>query len=142
MADGHSKLLLPASLVTKDVADNHTDDVREDIRSLNEQQLDVENYVVGVDDESLSGIPIQRPKYLTQPHRRKSKQSFTLSSSYPRFVPPDRKPVASNPHNLQVGAMIQFGNPPCYGIIKWIGSLPSYGCLMAGVEVVCDLAFS
>ena len=139
VADGHSKLLLPANLVTKDVATDNTDDISEDIQSLNEQQLD-ENYIVGIDDETLSGIH-PRPKYLTQPYRSmkgKSDQLSTLSSSFPQFVPPDKKPVGSNPHNLQVGAMIQFGNPPCYGIIKWIGSLPCYGCLMAGVEVVCD----
>ena len=42
----------------------------------------------------------------------------------------------ASPHNLTVGSLIQFGNPPCYGVIKWIGSLPKASCVMAGVELV------
>ena len=51
-------------------------------------------------------------------------------------IKPDPQPSNDNPHNLEVGAMIQFGNPPCYGVIKWIGSLPDTNCVMAGVELV------
>ena len=49
---------------------------------------------------------------------------------------PDLQPSNDNPHNLEVGTMIQFGNPPCYGVIKWIGSLPDTNFVMAGVELV------
>ena len=146
MAGGHSKLLLPAHLVTKEDAADASDVTDNILKSLNKQPFNssdgkrCENYLPAVvDDEALSEIPIHRSKSLTQKHiseQRKSLDSKQLSTSYSLSVPPDRKPVANNPHNLQVGAMIQFGNPPCYGIIKWIGSLSSYGCLMAGVEVV------
>ena len=49
---------------------------------------------------------------------------------------PDPHPSNDNPHNLELGSLIQFGNPPCYGVIKWIGSIPEANCVMAGVEVV------
>ena len=49
---------------------------------------------------------------------------------------PDLQPSNDNPHNLKLGTMVQFGNPPCYGVIKWIGSLPDTNCVMAGVELV------
>lgn len=48
--------------------------------------------------------------------------------------PPHRKPFVDSTHNFKVGAMIQFGVPPSYGVIKWIGSLRNYACLMAGVK--------
>ena len=52
--------------------------------------------------------------------------------------PPTTKgPVNDNPHNLDVGSMIQFGKPPCYGVIKWMGYLSDFNLVMAGVEVVC-----
>ena len=49
---------------------------------------------------------------------------------------PDPQPSNENPHNLEIGSLIQFGNPPCYGVIKWIGLIPEANCTMAGVEVV------
>ena len=50
---------------------------------------------------------------------------------------PDSQSPNDNPYNLKVGSLIQFGNPPCYGVIKWIGTLPeTEHVLMAGVEVV------
>ena len=42
----------------------------------------------------------------------------------------------NNPHNLEVGSMILYGDPPYSGMIKWIGHLPSIYYLMAGVEMV------
>ena len=62
----------------------------------------------------------------------------THSSPQQGYKPtkPDLQPSNDNPHNLEVGALMQFGNPPCYGIIKWIGSLPDTNCVMAGVELV------
>lgn len=58
---------------------------------------------------------------------------------------PNPQPSNDNPYNLEKGSMIQFGNPPCYGVIKWIGDVPETNCTMAGVEVVscvynCDIA--
>ena len=29
-----------------------------------------------------------------------------------------------NPYNLTVGSMVQYGRPPKYGVIEWIGSFP------------------
>ena len=41
-----------------------------------------------------------------------------------------------NPHNLQIGSLIQYGDPPCYGMIKWIGYPPGVNDLIAGIEMV------
>ena len=41
-----------------------------------------------------------------------------------------------NPHNLTVGSAVQQGNPPNYGVIKWIGKLNGIEKLQAGVEMV------
>ena len=49
--------------------------------------------------------------------------------------PPDH-PVDYNPHNFEVGSMVQYGNPPRPGMIKWIGHLPGATSLVAGVEMV------
>ena len=46
-------------------------------------------------------------------------------------------PQDKNPYNLEKGSLVQFGNPPCYGVIKWLGSLPEIDGMMTGVEVVC-----
>lgn len=43
-----------------------------------------------------------------------------------------------NPYNLEIGSMIQFSNPPHYGVVKWIGYLrdTSKNSKIAGVEMV------
>ena len=41
-----------------------------------------------------------------------------------------------NQYNLKVGSVIQYGNPPRYGVIKWIGHLPDEIVMYAGVEMV------
>ena len=73
-----------------------------------------------------------QPHDTAQPH---SKQDNKLVRS------PDPQPSDDNPHNLEIGLLIQFGNPPCYGTIKWIGSIPEVNCTMAGVEVVRNLLY-
>lgn len=62
----------------------------------------------------------------------------TQSSPQQGYKPlkPDSHSSNDNPHNLKVGTMIQYGNPPCYGVIKWMGSLLDTECIMAGVELV------
>ena len=42
---------------------------------------------------------------------------------------------------FEVGDLVQFNNPPQYGLIKWIGILPGRDTKYAGVETVseCDL---
>ena len=35
--------------------------------------------------------------------------------------------------------MVQFGTPPCYGVIQWIGYLPTNYCVMAGVKMVSNV---
>ena len=42
----------------------------------------------------------------------------------------------ANPDNLQVGSDIQYGEPPQYGVIKWIGHLLRETGLHAGLEMV------
>ena len=42
-----------------------------------------------------------------------------------------------NPYKLEVGSTVQYGKPPEYGVIKWIGKIPgSEKILHAGVEMV------
>ena len=42
-----------------------------------------------------------------------------------------------NPYNLEEGSIIQYGDPPRSGIIKWIGYLPEgANVLLAGIEMV------
>ena len=42
----------------------------------------------------------------------------------------------TNPYNLEVGSLIQYGNPPLSGTIKWLGCIPEIQGLSAGVEMV------
>jgi len=42
----------------------------------------------------------------------------------------------NNPYNLEKGSMIIYGDPPCPGMIKWIGYLLETNVLTAGVEMV------
>ena len=44
--------------------------------------------------------------------------------------------VDTNPYNLTVGSVIQYGEPVQYGVIKWIGNLPNETNVFAGVEMV------
>jgi len=43
-----------------------------------------------------------------------------------------------NPHNLEVGSKILYGNPLCSGVIKWMGHPRGLNCLHAGIEMVCS----
>jgi len=145
-------LLLPAHLVTKvDVdSDKDPDNVpeRNQPHSMNTEQFDSNDVAncegVVANDETLSTV--EQPRILMHNKQSKSpdsKHSSTISSlvhsTHSASKSSSRKLFADNPHNLDVGNMIQFGNPPCYGIIKWIGSLPNYERIMAGVEMVCCL---
>ena len=44
--------------------------------------------------------------------------------------------VDTNPYDLEVGSVIQYGEPVCCGVIKWIGNLPDETGMFAGVEMV------
>lgn len=46
--------------------------------------------------------------------------------------------VDTNPHNLEVGSVIQYGEPVQCGVIKWIGYLPNEIGMFAGIEMVRD----
>lgn len=39
-------------------------------------------------------------------------------------------------HKFEVGSMVQFNDPPQFGVIKWIGTLPGSDIETAGVETV------
>ena len=41
-----------------------------------------------------------------------------------------------NPYKLEIESTVQYGEPPQYGVIKWIGVLPGRENLYAGVEMV------
>ena len=71
-----------------------------------------------------------------QPHEKVIKDQTHSQKDHKPIRSPDPQPPIENPHNLEEGSLIQFGNPPCYGVIKWIGSFPEANCTMAGVEVV------
>ena len=41
-----------------------------------------------------------------------------------------------NPHKLAVGSAIQYGDPPKYGVIKWLGKFPQGERMYGGIEMV------
>ena len=142
VADDHSKLLLPAHLVTKE--DTDIDNAIGEIpdQTLNKQQIDssddkTSEKPLSEDVAGDASSVIQRSKSLTRTHDSEQLDNSKVWATMSAFCKPaSKEPISDNPHNFKVGAKINFGNPPCYGVIKWIGSLPGYGCLMAGVEVV------
>jgi len=70
----------------------------------------------------------------SQPHP----QFINESHNKPQLMPTQYVEIPEdNPHNLEVHSLVQFGSPPCYGVIKWIGYLPEIDHTMGGVEVVC-----
>ena len=79
---------------------------------------------------------------VSQPRRQNVNEvtsGLARSDNKPQHMPSQQAgmPQDKNPYNLEKGSLVQFGNPPCYGVIKWIGSLPEIDGIMAGVEVVC-----
>lgn len=44
--------------------------------------------------------------------------------------------IDSNPNNLEVGSIVQYGEPAWYGMIKWIGKLPNETETSAELEMV------
>ena len=47
-----------------------------------------------------------------------------------------------NPYNLEVGSTVQFSsNPPCFGVIRWIGTVSEVQGLVAGIELVSTSKF-
>jgi len=73
-----------------------------------------------------------------QPHSKKGHIPLQLEKEKKHSIQtlPDPQPFDDNPDNLGVNDLIQFGNPPLYGVIKWIGNMPPANCMMAGVELV------
>ena len=60
---------------------------------------------------------------------------YDVHSAYASDSPAITSPN-DNSDCLQVGALVQFGTPPHYGVIRWIGRLPTNYRVMAGVEMV------
>jgi len=71
------------------------------------------------------------------PHQQVSHQ-YTPIPGFPNRQQHQQNPGSEqiNPHNLEVGLMIIYGDPPHPGIIKWIGYLPETNVLSAGIELV------
>lgn len=65
-----------------------------------------------------------------------------LSHSHQPNHESNNTPEDENPYNLEKGSMIEFSNPPQYGVIKWIGNLSdiSKKCRIAGVEMVNSIS--
>ena len=65
-------------------------------------------------------------------HHPLLRQSSFISGLFPASVK-----LNQNPYNLAEGSLIQYGNPPEYGVVKWIGILPGReNIYYAGVEMV------
>ena len=72
-----------------------------------------------------------------QSHSKKSHIPLQLEKEKHLIqISPDPQLFDDSPDNLGVNDLIQFGNPPLYGVIKWIGNIPPANCMMAGVELV------
>jgi len=125
---GHTKLYLPAHLVKR--------------YSSNSKELsDVEIEAMKKRPDSHSDMAHVFKSSLTQENISGGCANGDIN---PRVIVSQPKPPTQhvavpedNPHNLEVGSLVQFGSPPCYGEIKWMGSLPNVDHTMGGVEVVC-----
>lgn len=46
---------------------------------------------------------------------------------------------SQNAHKFEIGSMVQYGDPPQYGTIQWIGVLPDCArVLYAGLDMVSN----
>ena len=72
-------------------------------------------------------------KTITPEHRSLVK----IQPSVDCVLSPSCLQLHQNPHKLEVGYTVQYGEPVEYGVVKWIGSLPGREKLLyAGVEMV------
>ena len=72
-------------------------------------------------------------KTITPEHRSLVK----IQPSVDCVLSPSCLQLHQNPHKLEVGSTVQYGEPVEYGVVKWIGSLPGREKLLyAGVEMV------
>ena len=136
----------------KNICKTHAANKYDDSDSLSEEYYDVPEALPDKQETSPAN-PVHVPDYTgssdsshiinqqqdnvvtTQPYSEQGYKHMWLRDPQPSR--PNPKSSNDNPHNLEVGSMIRFGNPPCYGIIKWMGTLPETDCvMMAGVEVV------
>jgi len=68
-------------------------------------------------------------------HASDKTKDYTQLTSLGSAISPSQ--LDQNPYKLEVGSTIQYGNPPEYGVIKWIGILPGRENIeYAGVEMV------
>ena len=60
--------------------------------------------------------------------------SNTVQHQHSGTVPPPQQGVQLG--ELGIGSLVQIGDPPRYGVIRWIGELPNIQGYVAGVELV------
>ena len=63
--------------------------------------------------------------------------SLLRRPSLESVLSPTTVKLNQNPYKLAEGSLIQYGNPPEYGVVKWTGILPGReNIYYAGVEMV------
>ena len=79
-----------------------------------------------------------QPAVQKQQHRYSD--PYSDYSYIPQQLPPSHV-QNPNPYNLEVGSTVQISatnpnDPPCYGVIRWIGTVSGVQGLVAGIELV------
>ena len=70
-------------------------------------------------------------------HHNSEKENYkSLISSH------DAKPPPTDPHRqFTIGSMVCINvqrGEPCYGVLQWVGTVPNFDAVIAGVELVSD----
>ena len=104
-------------------------------------------------DDATHPSPVHKPshEYKTVPEMQRQGTSAPPHSAPPQPNPQPADPLGAQvpvtytpiPHQgkvqhneLVVGSAVQIGDPPRYGVIRWIGELPNIQGYVAGVELV------
>ena len=84
------------------------------------------------------GIASSQPANTTPPTYREQAGQPQGSTALAPFNREQRvpEPQGSIPLYVSMGATVQVGNPPRYGVIHWIGSLPGSEEVFAGMGLV------
>ena len=141
------KVFLPIDSILKDDSNNPpaaTNTSNHPYNTRSKDEHDVHDIDPGATVVLMNGVCCNPATAMHYDH--KTDGTYQQESHY--YSPPPHQPhnnlqyhgtpddTQNNPHNLVVGSMILYGDPPCTGMIKWIGHLPGACFLVAGVEMV------
>ena len=82
------------------------------------------------------GLPPTQPPYDSNQHPVPNSQKLAPSNVQPGMTAKVVAPQETVLHSFSMGSNVQFSDPPRYGVIQWIGTLPDIEGCIAGVELV------